>query len=59
MRSEFAIPWRSLCASLRETFHNIASHTALMTDKDRNGFTVSAWERDERSGNFVYTGVLV
>jgi dTDP-4-dehydrorhamnose 3,5-epimerase len=51
------IDW-SLCdPSLRETFHDIASNTALMTDKDRNGFTVSAWERDERSGNFVYTGV--
>jgi dTDP-4-dehydrorhamnose 3,5-epimerase len=51
------IDW-SLCdPSLRETFHDIASDTALMTNKDRNGFTVSAWERDERSGNFVYTGV--
>ena len=51
------IDW-SLCdPSLREKFHDIASNTALMTDKDRNGFTVSAWERDERSGNFVYTGV--
>ena len=51
------IDW-SLCdPSLRETFHDIASNSALMTDKDRNGFTVSAWERDERSGNFVYTGV--
>jgi dTDP-4-dehydrorhamnose 3,5-epimerase len=50
------IDW-SLCdPSLRGTFHDIASNTALMTDKDRNGFTVSAWERDERSGNFVYTG---
>jgi hypothetical protein len=28
-----------------------------MTDKDRSGFTVSAWERDERSDNFVYTEV--
>jgi dTDP-4-dehydrorhamnose 3,5-epimerase len=51
------IDW-SLCdPSLRETFHDIASNSALMTDKDRNGFTVSAWERDERSGNFVYAGV--
>ena len=51
------IDW-SLCdPSLRETFHDIASNSALMTDKDRNGFTVSAWERDERSSNFVYAGV--
>lgn len=41
---------------MRETFHEIASRTQLMTDKDRNGFTVSAWGRDERSDNFVYVG---
>jgi dTDP-4-dehydrorhamnose 3,5-epimerase len=51
------IDW-SLCdLSLRDTFHDIASSTPLMTDKDRNGFTVSAWGRDERSDNFVYNGV--
>lgn len=51
------IDW-SLCdPGLRETFRDIASNTPLMTDKDRHGFTVSAWESDERSDNFVYTGV--
>ena len=49
------IDW-SLCdQNLRETFHEIASSTRLMTDKDRNGLSVSAWERDERSANFVYS----
>ncbi len=48
------IDW-SLCdQSLYETFHEIASGTHLMTDKDRNGLTVAAWERDDRSENFVY-----
>ena len=48
------IDW-SLCdQSLRETFHEIASSTSLMTDKDRNGLSVSEWESDERSDNFVY-----
>lgn len=48
------IDW-SLCdQSLRETFYGIASSTSLMTDKDRNGLSVSEWESDERSGNFVY-----
>jgi dTDP-4-dehydrorhamnose 3,5-epimerase len=48
------IDW-SLCdQDLRETFHEIASSTRLMTDKDRNGLSVTAWERDERSDNFVY-----
>jgi dTDP-4-dehydrorhamnose 3,5-epimerase len=47
------IDW-SLCdPHLREVFCEIASSTRLMTDKDRNGLSVSAWERDERSVNFV------
>ena len=48
------IDW-SLCDhNLRETFHEISSSTQLMTDKDRNGLSVSAWEKEERSNNFVY-----
>src|ERR687886_624571 len=48
------IDW-SLCdQNLRKTFYEIASSTRLITDKDRNGLSVSAWERDERSNNFVY-----
>ena len=48
------IDW-SLCdPSLRETFHAVASSTRLMTDKDRYGLSVSAWEGDARSGNFTY-----
>ena len=47
------IDW-SLCdPHLKEVFCEIASSTRLMTDKDRNGLSVSAWERDERSENFV------
>src|SRR5215212_4351564 len=42
------IDW-SLCdRSLRETFHKTASSTPLITDKDRNALSVSAWEKDER-----------
>ncbi len=50
------IDW-SLCPQdLRETFREIAYSTPLMTDKDRDGLSVSAWESDERSENFVYGG---
>ncbi len=49
------IDW-SLCeASARELFRRVASTTSLITDKDRNGLSVSAWERDERSNSFLYT----
>lgn len=50
------IDW-SLCdENLRQTSFDIASSTQLMTDKDRNSLSVSAWESDERSKNFVYSG---
>jgi dTDP-4-dehydrorhamnose 3,5-epimerase len=50
------IDW-SLCdPGLRETFHDIASSSSLITDKDRDGLSVSAWKRDERSENFIYDG---
>ena len=49
------IDW-SLCDDdLRETFHKIAASTQLITDKDRNGLSVSAWEEDERSSHFIYS----
>ena len=48
------IDW-SLCnPNLRETFYKVASNTRLITDKDRNGLSVHAWERDDRSNNFIY-----
>lgn len=48
------IDW-SLCdQTLRETFYEIASSTQLITDKDRHGLSVSAWEKDERSDNFIH-----
>jgi dTDP-4-dehydrorhamnose 3,5-epimerase len=48
------IDW-SLCdRNLRETFYQVAYGTSLITDKDRDGLSVSAWQQDERSENFVY-----
>ena len=50
------IDW-SLCdQNLRGTFQEIASSTPLITDKDKNGLSVSSWEEDQRSNNFVYAG---
>ena len=48
------IDW-SLCdKTLKELFDDIAPSTKLITDKDKDGFTVKAWENDERSDNFIY-----
>jgi dTDP-4-dehydrorhamnose 3,5-epimerase len=47
------IDW-SLCdLLLKKTFDSIATSTTLVTDKDRNGFTLKAWLADERSNNFT------
>ncbi len=50
------IDWSLGNQSLKETFYKIATSTPLITDKDRNALSVSAWEKDERSNNFVYVG---
>jgi dTDP-4-dehydrorhamnose 3,5-epimerase len=45
----------SLCdLSLADQFQSIARSTSLMTDKDRNSFSLAAWTADERSENFRY-----
>lgn len=45
----------SLCdPPLADLFQSIASETTLMTDKDRNAFSVEGWTADPRSENFVY-----
>jgi dTDP-4-dehydrorhamnose 3,5-epimerase len=45
----------SLCdPALADQFRTIASTTNLMTDKDRNSFSVAGWAADPRSENFKY-----
>jgi len=52
------IEW-SLCDSkLRQLFDSIAWTTQLITDKDKGGFSVTDWEKDERSSNFVYDSTV-
>ena len=48
------IDW-SLCdPKLKKLFDSIAHTTELITEKDMNGLSVSAWGRDERAVNFQY-----
>ncbi|MDI6704483.1 MAG: dTDP-4-dehydrorhamnose 3,5-epimerase family protein [bacterium] len=45
----------SLCNSeLKRLFDKIASTTKFITEKDKNGFSMSDWSKHESSGNFVY-----
>ena len=48
------IDW-SLCDSdLKQLFDDFVSSQILITDKDKDGFSVSQWNEDERSDNFIY-----
>jgi dTDP-4-dehydrorhamnose 3,5-epimerase len=47
----------SLCDQrLKEIFERIAPGSALISAKDKAGLSLAAWEKDERSENFVYQG---
>lgn len=47
------IDW-SLCdPQLKVAFDRLASATALVTEKDRTGFDLAGWLRDDRSENFT------
>jgi len=48
------IDW-SLCdQNLKKKFDEIASNTKLITDKDKNGFSIQQWKKDKHSENFIY-----
>jgi len=48
------IDW-SLCdPNLKQLFDNIVRSGALISDKDKNGFSVNAWKENKQSNNFVY-----
>ena len=48
------IDW-SLCdRKLKKLYDQLVPTTSLITDKDKNGFSVNAWHKDARSDNFVY-----
>ncbi len=48
------IDWSMCDENLKEAFHEIASRTPLITNKDRKALSVSTWEKDGRSNNFIY-----
>jgi dTDP-4-dehydrorhamnose 3,5-epimerase len=47
------VDW-SLCdPELKRLFDSISNSNPLITDKDRNGFSLAAWSSDPRSDNFI------
>ncbi len=48
------IDW-SLCdADLKQEFDQLVATQLIITEKDKNGFSVAQWSQDSRSENFVY-----
>ena len=48
------IDWTLCDPEMKRLFDGIAPSTDLITDKDKNGFTVAAWLENENSDNFMY-----
>lgn len=48
------IDWDLCDAELKNLFNNLARSTILITDKDKNGFSVKGWSSDKHSDNFLY-----
>lgn len=45
----------SLCnKDLGNLFYTIWGDKHYITEKDKNGYSLNEWKRDERSGNFIY-----
>lgn len=48
------IDWSICDKKLKLGFEKVAKTTKLISEKDRNGLSISEWKRDERSNNFIY-----
>ena len=48
------IDWSMCDPELANEFKDIVPETDMITNKDRNAFSVIAWKADERSENFIY-----
>lgn len=51
------IDWSWCDPALKQKFNSIASKTGLITEKDKNSFSLKRWEQDSQSNNFIYNSV--
>ena len=51
------LDWSSCDSKLKAEFDELISQGLVISDKDKAGLTLSAWEKDERSENFIYPGI--
>jgi len=48
------IVWSLVDPELKRLYEAVAPATELITPKDKNAFSLTAWKQDERSDNFIY-----
>ena len=48
------IDWSLTDPSVKTFFGEFINHKSLMSEKDKNGFTLTQWLKDERSKKFIY-----
>lgn len=48
------IDWTLCDMNLKKLFDSVVPSTTLITDKDKNGFSVSDWRDSKESNNFIY-----
>jgi len=48
------IDWGLCDPDLKQLFDSIAPSTTLITDKDKNGYTITDWKNCGQSSNFIY-----
>jgi dTDP-4-dehydrorhamnose 3,5-epimerase len=48
------IDWALCDSKLRDIFLSVSSDSALMTEKDRNGYSLNEWLKNKDSENFIF-----
>jgi len=48
------IDWSICDTKLKKVFDSIVPKTKLITEKDKNGFTLAAWLKEKNSDQFIY-----
>lgn len=48
------IDWDLCDPELKDIFEKVSRHTNLVTDKDKNGFSLTDWKNNKNSDNFIY-----
>jgi dTDP-4-dehydrorhamnose 3,5-epimerase len=48
------LDWRLCDAKLKILFDSLVPQSQLLSEKDKNGLSLAAWQSDPRSENFVY-----